>query len=154
MIQKGKPAMFGVTFDAPGLPVAARVFDSAGTPVGPWVAMPNYDGNSYQLPITFAAVGAYSVKKVVFTSGAFTTRDPDRSEADDAVQVVDVAAEVWDALTASYMASGSFGTAVGQQSSAVANILPASVVGYLSDPEPVLGSVDNLDTPVGVLEDS
>lgn len=90
MIQKGQPAMFGVTFDATLLSVAARVFDASGSPVGPWTAMVNYDGFSYQLPITFSAVGAYSVKKVVFTDGTFTTRRADYTEADDAVQVVDV----------------------------------------------------------------
>lgn len=83
--------MFGVTFGDPGLSVAFRVFNSAGTPTTAWVAANNYDGNSYQLPITFGSSGAFSVKKVVFTSGAFTVRDTGYSEAEDAVQVVDPA---------------------------------------------------------------
>lgn len=92
MILTGKPAMFGVTFDTAALSVAARVFDSAGAPVTAWTAMANYDGFSYQLPITFAGEGAFSVKKVVFTDGTFTVRNLAFTEADDAVQVVSAAA--------------------------------------------------------------
>lgn len=84
--------MFGVTQDVPGLRVGFAVFNTSGI-VGSWALGQNYDGNSYQLPLTFETAGAFSVKKVVFLNidTDFTQRDPDYFEADDAIQVVNVA---------------------------------------------------------------
>jgi hypothetical protein len=121
MIQIGKPAAIGVTFGTPGLSVAARVFDSSG-PISGWFAMPNYDGGSYAADYTFSTLGAFRIKKVVFTDGTFTVRDTDYPEADDAVQVVDVASLVWDAVTSAHNTAGTFGAASGSGSGGGASI--------------------------------
>ena len=93
MIQVGIQAMFGVTYGATGLPVAARIFNTSG-PVGGWQGMSNYDGFSYNIPLTFSIPGAYSIKYVVFTDGSFTARDSSYSEAKNDIQVVDISALV------------------------------------------------------------
>lgn len=87
MIQTGVPAMFGVTYTQTPAFVAARVFDATNSPVGAWVGCSNYDGFSWQVPITFSLTGAFSVKIVAFTDSGFTTRDPNFAEADNAIQV-------------------------------------------------------------------
>lgn len=131
MILTGKPAMFGVTTDTAGLRVGARVFDASNNPTGPWALMFNYDGFSYQIPITFPTEGAYSVKKVVFLSSDtnFTQRDPAFLEADSAIQVVDNA--------------GGGGSGASQS---------AAVVGYLTRAsKPIVGVVQNQNPIVGNL---
>lgn len=135
MILKGQPAMFGVTFDAAGMFVAARVFDSAGTPLSAWTAMANYDGYSYQIPLTFAAAGAYSVRKVAFTDGTFTTRDSNYSEAEDAIQVVDLSTIVQAAVQAGMLDAS-----------------PAQAVGYL-EAGSMVGTVQSVEPIVGIAEE-
>lgn len=91
MIQVGDPVFLQVTdpTGTPGLNYAARVFDASG-PITAWMALTNFDGNSYRLPYTYAATGAYSEKYVVFTDGTLTVRDTNYAESDKAVQVEDV----------------------------------------------------------------
>ncbi|MGZ3696495.1 MAG: hypothetical protein ACXWPM_01820 [Bdellovibrionota bacterium] len=91
MIQVGVPAMIGATFDSAALRVAARVFDVNG-PVGGWIPLVSYDGNSYHATYTYTVAGAFSVKKVVFIDADvdYTQRDENEPELEEEIQVVDL----------------------------------------------------------------
>lgn len=128
--------MIGVTLDTPGLYVAARIFNSGG-PVTGWLAMTNFDGNSYNLVHTYAAVGAYSVKKVVFSDSGFTTRDPNYPEGDDVAQVVDVASVVLDAAISAHDTVGSVGGAIATGGLGGGD----GVVGFVQDNGPIVALV-------------
>ena len=151
MIQVGKQNLFGVTFDSPGLNVAFRIFDSSGAPVTAWAAMSNYDGNSYQALYTFLGTGAFSIKKVVFVDVDFTTRDTNYSEADETVQVVDVAALVLDVMISDHETIGTVGGAIatgGTNSSG-----SGSIVGIVQEGNnPLVGIIESSPT-LGIVQE-
>ncbi len=112
--QSGVPLSFEVTY-SPGLFVAMKVYDTTtGSAVFvSTIGMTNFSGSSYFGNFTPTAGKTYSINKAVYTDGTYAVKRSGYSEGSETIRADDLAGLIWNALTASYADSGSFGAAVG-----------------------------------------